>query len=107
MNILVCSLTGMAELHPEECRSRFYRVGQRRQVGHAHLPRAVFSPHSITSLSFQSLPTSNFSNFAILPSHHSPSGPQDPQGPCDRVAISDSGGGGLEGELGRVRMVYL
>lgn len=25
-------LAGMAELHPEECRSRLYRVGQRRQV---------------------------------------------------------------------------
>lgn len=86
MNILVCSLTGMAELHPEECRSRFYRVGQRRQVGHAHLPRAVFflltaSLHYLSNL----YPPATF---LISPFFHHITVPQ---GPCDRVAISDSG----------------
>ncbi len=33
----------MAELHPEECRSSLYRVGQRRQVGNSDLLNVVLS----------------------------------------------------------------
>lgn len=40
----VFSVAGMAELHPEECRSSLYRVGQRRQVGNSDLLSAVLSP---------------------------------------------------------------
>lgn len=77
------SLAGMAELHPEECRSRLYRVGQRRQVGNSDLLNVVLSPCSGTSsLSFEPL-----SNFTIPGSRHSLSGTADPQGPCDGVAI--------------------
>lgn len=63
------SLAGMAELHPEECRSRLYRAGQRRQVGDTTSLSAAFQFHqsSITSRT----PSLNCS--------------------CDRVALYDSG----------------
>lgn len=57
----VCLHAGMAELHPEECRSSLYRVGQRRQVCSSDLLSAVLSLCSSTSsLSFQPLPIRHF-----------------------------------------------
>ena len=80
----------MAELHPEECRSRLHRVGQRRQVGNSDMLNAVLSAETLlpSSLSIQPLP---ISHFPISPFLDHTSAPKDPQGLTDRVAVQDSG----------------
>lgn len=75
----VCLLAGMAELHPEECRSRLHRVGQWGQVGNSGLLTAVHSPCSSTSsLSFHPL---CIDHFPISPSPNHITAPQAPNIP--------------------------
>lgn len=90
----VFPIAGMAELHPEECRSRLHRVGQRRQVGNSDMLNAVLSAEPLLPSSLSIQPTSThqpLSNVTIPGSHHSPSAPKDPQSLTDRVAVQDSG----------------
>lgn len=93
----VCLLAGMAELHPEECRTCLYRVGQWRQVGNSDLLSAILSPRSSTSsLSFQPYP---IGHFPISPSLDHITAPQAPTVP--EVLVMDlhhqSLIGGVEG----------
>lgn len=96
-------LAGMAKLHPEECRSRLYRAGQRRQVGDATYP-------FISSLFA-------ISQFPVSPVLHHRADPLLksfwllwPGGSlwfwAGKKKIND-GWGEVEVELGRVRVDYL
>lgn len=106
-NHCLCLLAGMAELHPEECGSSLYRVGQWGQVGDT-----TFS--FISSLfAISHFPVSPVLHHFTVPSFNL-------FGSGDREAFYDSGLGGkkikkeingcwgeVEVELGRVRVDYL